>query len=515
MGLIWAVVLSAAAHPIGIGLEGIGGRGLEFLDAMKTSREWETLDGKGKAPVDAHGWPTADARTVAFDMRPTMAWAPPMDDPEAYQIDVSGTYHLSFKGRADVTASGESAGVALRNVRYDSKGDTSAGEVTVAKGKALVVLEFRNTKGGVRDVRLLRPGYPAGSKEIFHRPFLKAIQPFGVLRFMDWLSSNNTNPFYGDAKNTTEWENRHTPEDANQGLMGRKDGVAWEYVVALCKQTGKTPWINLPVAASDDYVRRVAAMFRDGLGKDRPVYVEYNNEVWNWGFLQATYNRMAAEAEVNAGKSPLNNDGEANWDVWRRRRFAKRTIEIGRIFASVYGPGSLNKSVRPVMAWWIIAPDQFEDMLAWVGKTYGPPKDQLYAIAGAPYFNAHDASKTASVDELLRVMRKNSDDSLGIRKGVIAVAKKYGLRPFCYEGGPDTGGGDPANVANRIRAHRDPRMGDLVTHDLRDNWFAQGGDLFMYFTLTSAASRYGYWGLTDDITRPDTPKWRAVKTLLE
>ncbi|MGV3613730.1 MAG: hypothetical protein ACO1SV_00225 [Fimbriimonas sp.] len=482
---------------------------------MKTSREWETLDGSAKVPTDKDGWPTADARVVAFDMRPTMAWAPPMDDPEGYQIDVSGTYHLSFKGKADVTPSGESEGVRVQNLKHDPKTDLSAGQVVVDKGKALVVLHFRDTKGGVKNVRLLRPGYAPTTKEIFHRPFLNALKPFGTLRFMDWLSSNSTNPFYGDAKNTTEWADRHVPADANQLTLGRKNGVAWEYVVALCKQTGKTPWINLPVAASDDYVRRVALMFRDGLGKDRPVYVEYNNEVWNWGFLQATYNRMAAEAEVKAGNSPLNNDGEANWDVWRRRRFAKRTVEIGRIFADVYGKGTLNKTVRPVMAWWVVAPDQFEDMLAWVAKTYGPPKDHLYAIAGAPYFNAHDASKTATVDEIIAAMRKSSDTSVPMRKGVIAVARKYGLHPFCYEGGPDTGGGDPTNVANRIRAHRDPRMGDLVTHDLRDNWFALGGDLFMYFTLTSAASRYGYWGLTDDVTRLDTPKWKAVEGLLK
>jgi hypothetical protein len=57
-------------------------------------------------------------------------------------------------------------------------------------------------------------------------------------------------------------------------------------------------------------------------------------------------------------------------------------------------------------------------------------------------------------------------------------------------------------------------MKDLVLHDLRNNWYALGGGLFMYFTLSSAYSRYGCWGLTDDITKLNTPKFRAVKQLL-
>src|SRR5689334_4094242 len=86
-----------AAGKLGIGLEGVGGRALEFVDAMKTSRAWETPDGRRPARTDEHGWPLEDARTVVFDLRPTFAWAPPIDDPDRYQIDVSGRYSLSFR----------------------------------------------------------------------------------------------------------------------------------------------------------------------------------------------------------------------------------------------------------------------------------------------------------------------------------------------------------------------------------------------------------------------------------
>lgn len=42
------------------------------------------MDEPGKtaaAPVDEIGWPTTDASTVLFDIRPVPAWAPPVDNP--------------------------------------------------------------------------------------------------------------------------------------------------------------------------------------------------------------------------------------------------------------------------------------------------------------------------------------------------------------------------------------------------------------------------------------------------
>ncbi len=80
--------------------------------------------------------------------------------------------------------------------------------------------------------------------------------------------------------------------------------------------------------------------------------------------------------------------------------------------------------------------------------------------------------------------------------------------------GPDTGGGKVENVANRIRANRDPRMKEIIVHDARDNWFRRGGDLYMYFSHCSPYSRYGGWGLSEDIDNLHTPKWQAIYELV-
>ncbi len=36
--------------------------------------------------MDALGWPLRDVEGVIFDDRPSFAWAPPLDDPQARQV---------------------------------------------------------------------------------------------------------------------------------------------------------------------------------------------------------------------------------------------------------------------------------------------------------------------------------------------------------------------------------------------------------------------------------------------
>jgi hypothetical protein len=59
------------------------------------------------------------------------------------------------------------------------------------------------------------------------------------------------------------------------------------------------------------------------------------------------------------------------------------------------------------------------------------------------------------------------------------------------------------NRANRIRAIRDPRQAMLYQHNFADCFWDLGGNLAMQFTLSGAYSRYGAWGLTDDLSKPD------------
>lgn len=507
-------VVNDYAGKIGVELAGIGAQ--EFVDIAKTLRPWEAIGG-GPAEVDEQGWPLTDASTVFFDMRPTFAWAPPIDDPTGFHVDMSGAYKLSFTGHAVIAKEVNDPGAdtfTVENQVYDPATNTTTADIIVKPGKSLLFVRFTQTDGGIKNVRLIRPGYPADSQQLFTDAFLKAVQPFKVLRFMDWLSTNDSNPPFTDADHITEWNERRLPGDATQTSDGKKSGVAWEYVIALANQTGKDIWINIPVSASDDYIRQLAEMMKKDLDPSITIYFEHSNEVWNMLFSQTPYNRLAAEAEVAAGNSNLNNDGSTSPSAWALRRHARRTVEIGQIFAEVFGQEALNTRIRAVFSWKVGETQQYRSALEWIQATYGDPSQHLYAIAGAPYFNAGAATASAQHGEILEIMAKSSDSSVKARTELIALANEYGVKPVLYEGGPDNGGGDPTNVANRILANRDPRMGGLVMHDINNNWFQLGGDLYMYFALNSYYNRYGSWGLTEDLTNLSTPKFNAIYTLL-
>jgi hypothetical protein len=520
---------SAAANPttfpdkIGIELDGLGdgSRSKPFVDLAKTLRPWMPATGSNPIPLDEHGWPTSDAATILFDIRPVGAWAPPIDDPAQFQPDWSGTYKMSFQGQAVIQFL-QSTDIQLQNQKYDAATNITTGDIVVPKGEGLLVVSFTQTKrtatspagSGITNLRVIRPGYSPDTTALFTDQFVRSLKPFAVLRFMDWMDTNHNPGDYDEpGQHTLEWADRRLPVEATQVGYGNKYGVAWEYVIELAKLTGKDIWINIPIAASDDYVKNLAQLLKDNLPPTTNIYIEHSNEVWNWGFPQYSYNKHAAIDEVNHGYPNLNNDGSTDQEVWARRRHADALIKIGSIFRDTFGPDGASR-IRPVFASLAgNAQTHFADVLDWVNTTYGPPKDYFYAVADAPYFNTSLAAPNADEAALVAAMRADSDSNVAARSALHSVADQYGLKYFEYEIGPDVGGGKTDNVANRILSNRDPAMKDLIIHDARDNWFAHGGDLYMYFAHCGAYSRYGCWGLSEDIEDLNTPKWQAIYEL--
>ena len=92
------------------------------------------------------------------------------------------------------------------------------------------------------------------------------------------------------------------------------------------------------------------------------------------------------------------------------------------------------------------------------------------------------------------------------------IASVWGLKLAAYEAGPGMKVGDKTNIGNRIEAQRDPGIKPIVVEDVLDNWFGlpRPGDVYNYFSLAGAYSRYGCWGATDDISDLTTPKYQAI-----
>jgi len=507
-----------------------------FVDLMKTSRPWGTADGpwEEKAAVDAQGWPTGDAGVVVV-MRPFDAG----DEQSAYRYLQPGVYALSFLGKASVSLT-SSKDVELRNSRHDPATNRSTADIVVGAAASQIMLSFRQTSGGVRNVSVLRPGYAA--TQTFTNEFRQAVAPFGVLRLMDYLASNTTR--------LRSWNQRTTPASATQATI---NGGSYEYAIQMANELGKDLWINVPVLADDDYVRSLAQLLKRDLSAQRVVYLEYSNELWNTQFPQTEDNRNAAVAEAIAGDTTLTRGTQctqamfdaatggpcnAHWAGYFR--VGKRLVRISQIFGEVFGQEAINTRVRPVYAAQWASSALAEQVLKNIATHRGKPSTLLYGVAGAPYFNIPKemiTSTTSTKEQILAALQTSLDTNYApyftvgahvagsyvrgtaynggdyTRATHKAIADYYGIKSIAYEGGLDMGQSDASALAKRA-ANLDPRMGDIVTSQLAQ-WYGCGNDLFVYFNLTSAWNKFGHWGLTNDPEDLNSPKYAAARRVAE
>ncbi len=530
ISMLFSILLSSQPYPgkIGVGLDGIGGVALEFPNVTHTAFGWQSVSTGNPANVDSAFWPTEDFRVVFFDHRPTNAWNNAPDDPDKYVVDVSGLYTLSFNGQANLS-SWSDAPVEFRNKIYDPIKNLTTVDIYFPPGGGrdstllghygFMMLNFLQTNyepgiKGVKNIRLMRPGYPHNSAQLFRTEYLNALSPFQSIRFMDFVQTNNADNGYPQIQS---WVNR---QQETNGIYTK--GAPWEIVIALANYTAKDIWINIPVDADSSYIAELASLLNKKLRPEVHIYLEYSNEVWNGGFTQYKYNYDAVL------QSPEDADirNSTPWDDRRRaRRVAKQLIRIGRIFENAMGISVASQTrIRPVFAWQVGGYlTWYEDVLNWINTSYGPPKNYIYGIASAPYFGEGTPAANASPLQVISIMTTRSDANVPNIRTLAGFASQWQLKHLQYEGGPDNGGGSTVNIANRIRANRLPEMKNAIIHNYRDNWFSANAhgsaphgtnDLIHYFVMSGGVSRYGCWGATEDLSHiknaSRAPKYAAL-----
>lgn len=539
--------LSATSNLMGINIDGpvdYSGNRL-YADVIKVSRDFSNgmnpdYNVAGLAPVDSNGWPLAD---FSF-----YVWA---------GIDkMNGTYTLSFKGQATV---GSNAGNIP--VTYDSTTNTSTGTLSYTPSDSnYLVLNFTGTKrtsssalgSGVTLIKLMRPLTPGATQSyspstLFASPLKALISKFSVIRFMDFLNTN------GNVQ--ANWSDRPLPTWAstNRTLGGHAIGGTWEDVIQLSNETGKDAWINIPVGATDAYIKNVALMFAYGSDGVNPytspqanpvypplkanlrLYVEYSNELWNSGgpFTQFYDNCQAASDELanTAGNSPLNwektwnnvtysrsgaNNGW-NWSMCNRHT-TKRSVEISNTFRSVFGDGAMNTRIRPVLMsqlgnWGAVLFDESKMMLEYYDNMGGnfittphPPNYYFYGAGGSGYYNP--ATSVSMLDGIFTDPGMTPTGFAPALQDDAKLVTAMGLKRVAYEGGPSldkTGGARDAIAAQAVN---DPRMTTALVN-MHNAWSSNGGDLLVYYQATGDYQ----WGFTSDIYNLSTPKLLATDAL--
>jgi hypothetical protein len=543
-GLIPADDPTANRMGINVGAPTYYDQGRMYADVMQTAYQLNA------GSTDANGWPLSGSFSVNV-------WAD--------MAEMNGTYTLYFKGQA----TGVSGGDGVTGLTYDAAANRSTAKVQMNNaGMSVMTLNFsgatRNDgtgRAGATQIQLMRPVSPGSTTsyaygEMFHQPLKDLVARFQVVRFMDYLATNNNQQ--------REWVDRVWPTEAfwarnaasppyhdtsyasgNWGWQGR--GGPWEHVILFANATGRDAWIDIPVGANDDYVAKVAQMFLYGSDGTNPytspqanpvypplnaglrVYVEYSNEIWNGSgsfIVQQNMNRDRAVAEVAAGNSPLDYDhlgSGAQWQ-WAWRRIAKRGLEISKIFRNVFGDAAMMTRVRPVyMSQAMNASVGFEGLKllqgyynngegAYVTEPH-PPSYYFYGAGGAGYYNPDNFSGSLTADGIwssqsmsVANWSSTNPDIGGFAPGVWNVAA-MGLRSVAYEGGPsfDNVG---ASEAVKSAAWSDPRMKDsVVAH--HDAWSSFGGDLLTYYQATGDYQ----WGFVHSINSQTTPKVQAIDQL--
>lgn len=346
----------------------------------------------------------------------------------------------------------------------------------------------------IRNIRLVEQDPPAAAE--FRRPFLDRLQGMQVLRFMDWMGTNNSR--------VRQWQDR-----PRRGQFGRSElGVPLETMILLSNTVGLSPWFTMPHLADDDYVRAFADQVRRDLDPGLAVHVEYSNEVWNTMFDQAGH---AGTRGLALG---LSQDGYQA----QLRYYSLRTSQILSIWEDVFAADG--HRVVGVYAAQAANPWTSETILG-----FGDARRFADVLAIAPYFGGGLGAPERApdvqdwgLDQLFDTLQLEVEtESRHQIAAQAAIARRYGLPLYAYEGGQHLVGHGGAENSDRltelfIAANRDARMGALYRRHL-GVWQEEGGDLYALFASMGGPSKWGSWGLLE-FEGDRRPKWEAVQDLL-
>ncbi|MFH1049607.1 MAG: T9SS type A sorting domain-containing protein [bacterium] len=469
---------------------------------------------------DANGWPESDFKLVLMDGRPVMEWSNVIDDPEIYRVDYSGNYKCNFTGSADISLWG--SGAAIENKIWDEQNNQTYFDLVVpgppADNHGIVVLTFTNTartvegptNRGITNLKVIRPGYELNTEKIFTDEYINLCKAadFSCYRFYNLQNIWSGEPEFPEK---TLWSNRKTPNDVSQtpltNINGKRDAWCWEYIIELANILDKDIWINIHISCDSNYVVSLAQMLKEQLNSGINIYVENSNEVWS---------------PTHMTHGPYNSEQAKEYGIHFDENYARRTVELSKWFAFVFGENEINKRIRVILAGQHAYHGRSDTHLNYINNTFGPPKEFIYATSAAVYFGS--STPAGTVEEINEGMIEDINSQIvnsqvsTYRYNHISKAKNWELTGGCssYEGGPGLpGGGSTSNLANQILANRTEKMGDIIKYNYLEGWKDIGGGLALYFTLNSGYNRYGCWGLTDDYTKPDRNyKMQAVRDII-
>ncbi len=438
--------------------------------------EWFVSEGAGWRPaavsqLDARGW----VRALAPGQIATRPFFIP---PIAGELLVRCT----FDGRGMLS----SGGVAALIRKGDGSADFRISATGVADAGGWLQLDQTDPEDPVRNIDCREPSSPAD--RVFDPAFVASLRGYAALRFLDWQQVNE-NP-------ASRWSTRSLPEDSSQ--VTRK-GVAIEHMVHLANEAGADPWFIMPYAADADYISRFAQYVRDNLDRDRRVYVELGNEIWNDMFSAA---RQARDEGVASG---LGNGDPVRAQM---QRYAQKSRAALKIWTDVF----VEEPERLVRV--LSAPNAFPDATEMI-LSFEDTTKWADALAVAPYIHIDIGGRGGSsrdLDWVFGQMNSAISETLGFAERNRRIATRHGKRFVSYEAGQHL---VTPNLDFARKIQRDPRMEQAYLTYL-EQWRTRFGDRIMLYASTAPISVHGSWGLREygGQSLAEAPKARAVEHFL-
>lgn len=391
------------------------------------------------------------------------------------------TYVLLYDGVGDISIQGDAVEVSNTPNRIEFN--------VTGTGNIWFHLNSSQLGNHVRNIRMLRLADEFATDlqtQPFYSVFLEKITPLYSLRFMDWGHTN--------ASPNIAWQNR--PKVSRNTYAGDA-GVPYEKMIQLANIAQKHVWICVPHAADDNYITKMAELFRDNLNPSLTIYLEYSNEVWNWMFEQAHYNENTRPSNLTYGEAYAEK-AKHIFQIWHQV-FGIQKNRVQRVLGLQGGYNGLNEQILsqiPQSEWDLAAPTFY------YGLDHGN--------TGNPVLNASSTP--------LDVLQNSANNFANFAQYVhqdYRNAHLFGKKVVNYEGGQHfTNFTQPPYLQAMYDAQVLPEMYTLYDNVL-DSIRIWGSKMAMAFTLAAEKeSIYGSWGHLEDIDQDTAtqyaPKYQAL-----
>lgn len=399
--------------------------------------------------------PYGSALPVGAFIRPMLNYS----RPGTYTLKASGigTVQVTFEGKGTFTR----GTLPATNLAQFVTGNESFTFTMPSTQRVRLAIQAQDPKTPITNVNLFAPGYGAG---LYHPEYLASLQPFVVFRSMDFQNIV--------ASNEVNWADRVT-----------RPGENLESFIALGNQLQRDMWICLPsrcISANNaptDYAFRLGELIAACVDPARTVYLEYGDEIWNYGnpfWKDTSYVATQGAAEF----TPLG----------YRQEYARSANKLFNAVKSRIGPngpkiktvfaGQLANigTIDPSLPWAVSQGYKF-DCLA--GGMYWSFQGDKAAVATA-WSTGDQATAFNLIDQGLRA---GEQQMIGWIKAYANYANKYGMQLVGYEGGPAAMGlwNDPIGI-NAMKAYTSTSLCKQQHLDTFKDMEASGVSLLMYYS---------------------------------